>query len=211
MPITVTFFEIPAIIGVKSNITTFNYVCRFIVNIFYCGKIIFNGFNHADIKGVKQVPWENNWPPWPHGDQNGHSQPWLSRDWAVTEPWSYWRCRDWAVTSPWLSCDLAVTELWPGRDWAVTSPSRDWAVIIWPGAVTTVVTVSSRWAHSELHRELTVTIFFSWKGITSAASLDNRYCEAIIPIIRGPCDITMGVACEMALTSSTIFVLYNVY
>ena len=90
-----------------------------------------------------------------------------SRDWAVTwavtelwpavtEPWSYWRCRDWAVTSPWLSCDLAVTELWPRRDWAVTSPSRDWAVIIGPGAVTTVVTVSSQWAH----RELTVTIFF---------------------------------------------------
>ena len=22
--------------------------------------------------------------PWAHGDQNGHSQPWLSRDWAVT-------------------------------------------------------------------------------------------------------------------------------
>ena len=48
--------------------------------------------------------------------------------------------------------------MWPCRDWAVTSPSRDWAVIIGPGAVTTVVTVSSRWAHCEL----TVTIFFSW-------------------------------------------------
>ena len=102
---------------------------------------------------------------WAHGDQNCHNQPWLSRDlghdWAVTEPWSYWRCRDWAVTLPWLSCDLAVTELWPRRDWAVTSPSRDWAVIIGPGAVTTVVTVSSLWAH----RELNVTIFFSWDGI----------------------------------------------
>ena len=64
------------------------------------------------------------------------------------------------MTSPWRSSDLAVTELWPRRDWAVTSPSRDWAVIIWPGAVTTVVTVSSQWAH----RELTVTIFFSWAG-----------------------------------------------
>ena len=85
--------------------------------------------------------------PWPG--------PWLSCDLAVTELWSYWRCRDWAVTEPWLSCDLAVTELWPCRDWAVTSPSRDWAVIIGPGAV---VTVSSPWAH----RELTVTIFFSW-------------------------------------------------
>ena len=61
---------------------------------------------------------------WAHGDQNGHSQPWLSRDqgrdWAVTSPWL--SC-DLAVTepwSPWLSCDLAVTELWPHRDWAVT-------------------------------------------------------------------------------------------
>ena len=70
---------------------------------------------------------------------------WLSCDLAVTEPWSCWRCRDWVVTSLWLSCDLAVAELWPRRDWAVTSPSRDWAVIIGPGAVTTVVTVSSRW------------------------------------------------------------------
>ena len=109
--------------------------------------------------------------PWAHGELTVSSRwpkwaqpvvtepwpgPWLSCDLAVTEPWSYWRCRDWAVTSPWLSCDLAVTELWHRRDWAVTSPSRDWAVIIGPGAVTTVVTVSSRWAH----RELTVTIFF---------------------------------------------------
>ena len=149
MPITVTFFEIPAIIGVKSNITTFNYVCRFIVNIFYCGKIIFNGFNHADIKGVKQLPWENNWPPWPHGDQNGHSQPWLSRDWAVTEPWSYWRCRDWAVTSPWLSCDLAVTELWPllavTEPWSFgPEPWPPWS--LWAhGELTVSYTVSSRW------------------------------------------------------------------
>ena len=81
---------------------------------------------------------------WAHGDQSGHSQPWLSCDLAMTEPWSYWRCRDWAVTLPWLSCDLAVTELWARRDWAVTFPSRDWAMIIGPGAVTTVVTVSSR-------------------------------------------------------------------
>ena len=76
--------------------------------------------------------------------------------WAVIELWP--SC-DWAVIilrMLWLSCDLAVTELWPSRDWAVTSPwlscdlSYDWAVIIGPGAVTTVVTVSSRWAHSEL-------------------------------------------------------------
>ena len=92
---------------------------------------------------------------------------WLSCDLAVTEPWSYWRCRDWAVTLLWLSCDLAVTELWPRRDWAVTSPSRDWAVIIGPGAVTTVVTVSWPWAH----RELTVTIFYGqqWIPITKAS------------------------------------------
>ena len=92
-----------------------------------------------------------------------------SRDWAVT--WAVialWPSRDWAViilkmpavTSPWLSCDIAVTELWPSRDWAVTSPwlSCDLAVYIlavtepWslgPGAVTTVVTVSSRWAHGD--------------------------------------------------------------
>ena len=45
-------WEIPAITGVKSNITTFNYISRLIVNIFYCSRIIFNGFKHADIKGV---------------------------------------------------------------------------------------------------------------------------------------------------------------
>ena len=95
-------------------------------------------------------PWEKNWPPWAHGDQNGHSQPWpgpwLSCDLAVTEPWSYWRCRDWAVTSPWLSCDLASCDL------AVTSPSRDWATIIGP-----------RSRDHRGHGELTVTIsLFHW-------------------------------------------------
>ena len=39
---------------------------------------------------------------------------------------------------------------------------------------------------------------------TSAASLDDRYCEATIPI--GECDLTMGAAHETALASSTIFV-----
>ena len=108
--------------------------------------------------GFLIFPWEKKWPswlltvssPWAHVDQNGHSQPWLSRDLG----------RDWAVTQPWLSRDHtedAVIELWRRRDWAVTSPSRDWVVIIGPGAVTTVVTVSSRWAYCEL----TVTIFFS--------------------------------------------------
>ena len=47
------FLEIPTIIGVKSHITTFNYVYRFISNMFYCGKIIFNGIKHTDNKGVK--------------------------------------------------------------------------------------------------------------------------------------------------------------
>ena len=81
-----------------------------------------------------------------------------SRDWAVT--WAVielWPSRDHiedAVIELWpcsdrLSWYLAVTELWPRRDWAVTSPSCDWAMIIGPGAVTTVVTVSSRWAHNE--------------------------------------------------------------
>ena len=45
--------KIPAIIGVKSNITTFNYVCRFCVNMCYSGRNRFNEFNHADMKDVK--------------------------------------------------------------------------------------------------------------------------------------------------------------
>ena len=69
--------------------------------------------------------------PWAHGDPNGHSQPWPSRDWAVI-----------ILKMPWLSCDLAVTELWPRRDWAVTSPSRDhWAPKPWPPW--------SPWAHGD--------------------------------------------------------------
>ena len=50
---------------------------------------------------------------WAHSDQNGDSQSWLSRDWAVT--WAMielWPSRDWAV--------ITVIELWPRRDWAVT-------------------------------------------------------------------------------------------
>ena len=43
--------EIPSIIGVKSNITTFTYVCRFFVNMFYCGRIIVDGFEPVDVKG----------------------------------------------------------------------------------------------------------------------------------------------------------------
>ena len=63
----------------------------------------------------------SQWPKW--------SQP------AVTEPWP----------GPWLSCDLAVIaviELWPSL--AVTEP---WS--LGPGAMTTVVAVSSRWAHGD--------------------------------------------------------------
>ena len=105
----------------------------------------------------------SRWPKW---SQQAVTEPWpgpwLSCDLAVNEPWSYWRCRDWAVTSPWLSCDLAVTQLWPRRDSAVTSPSHDWAVINRPGAVTTVVTVSSRWAHRELTVSSRWQFFFSW-------------------------------------------------
>ena len=121
---------------------------------------------------ISTYPREKNWPTWlltvssrwPKWSQPAVTEPWpgpwLSCDPAVTEPRSYWRCSQPAVTSPWLSCDLAVTELWPSRDWAVTSPWLSLAVTepwsLGPGAVTTVVTVSSPWAL----RELTVTIYF---------------------------------------------------
>ena len=45
--------EILAIIGVTSNITTLNYVCKFFVNMFYCGRNRKNEFKHADMIGVK--------------------------------------------------------------------------------------------------------------------------------------------------------------
>ena len=47
-------YEFLAIIGIKDNIKTFNYVCRLIVNMFYCGGILFHDFKHADIKSVRQ-------------------------------------------------------------------------------------------------------------------------------------------------------------
>ena len=88
----------------------------------------------ATVTAHGEVTVSSRWPKWSQS--------------AVTEPWpGPWLSCDLAVIilkMPWLSCDLTVTELWPRRDWAKTSPSRDWAVIIWPGAVTTVVTVSSR-------------------------------------------------------------------
>ena len=95
--------------------------------------------------------------PWAHGELTVSSRwpkwsqpavtepwpgPWLSCDLAVTEPWSYWRCSYWAVTELWLSRNLAVTELWPLL--AMTEP---WS--LGPGTVTTVVTVSSPWAHGD--------------------------------------------------------------
>ena len=47
-------WEIPPIIAVKSNVTTFLQVLRFVVNMFYCGRVAFTVFKHADIKGVRQ-------------------------------------------------------------------------------------------------------------------------------------------------------------
>ena len=105
--------------------------------------------------------------PWAHGDQNGHSQPWLSRDLGMIELWpscdhtedaviELWPRCDLAVTELWLSCDLAVTELWPLL--TVTEP---WS--LGPGAVTTVVTVSSRWP-----------FIFSWETLDH--SPESRLC-----------------------------------
>ena len=105
-------------------------------------------------------PWANGeltvrswWPKW--------SQP------AMTEPWP----------GPWLSCDHtedAVIELWPRRDWAVTSPwpllavTEPWS--LGPGAVTSVVSVSSRWP-----------FIFSW----DAANIDTVKCR-YNPVFGGP-------------------------
>ena len=44
---------IPATIDVIGNITTFNNIYRFIVNMFYCGRIPFHEFEHIDTKGVR--------------------------------------------------------------------------------------------------------------------------------------------------------------
>ena len=64
--------------------------------------------------------------------------------------------RELTVSSPWAHREFTVTKMVPAsRDWAVTWavielwPSRDWAVIIGPGAVTTVVTVNSRWDYGD--------------------------------------------------------------
>ena len=84
-----------------------------------------------------------------HGELTVTKMVTASHDWAMIE---LWPSRDWAVIilkMPWLSCDLAVTERWPLL--AVTEP---WSLA--PGAVITVVTVSSPRAH----HELTVTTYF---------------------------------------------------
>ena len=47
-------WEIPPIIAVKSNVTTFIQVLRFVVDMFYCGRVAFTVFKHADIKGTRQ-------------------------------------------------------------------------------------------------------------------------------------------------------------
>ena len=106
-----------------------------------------------------QVPWEKNWPPWlltvsspwAHRELTVTKMVTASRDWAVI----------WAVIELWPSRDHtedAVIELWPRRDWTVTSlwhllaVTEPWSLGLepWPPW--------SLWAH----RELTVTIFFSW-------------------------------------------------
>ena len=46
-------WKIPPIIAVKSKVTTFIQVLRFIVNMFYCGRAAFTVFKHIDIKGVR--------------------------------------------------------------------------------------------------------------------------------------------------------------
>ena len=47
-------WKFPPIIAVKSNVTTFIQVLRFVVNMFYCGRVTFIIFKHADTKGVRQ-------------------------------------------------------------------------------------------------------------------------------------------------------------
>ena len=47
-------WNISPIIAVKTNVTTSIKVLRFVVNLFYCGRVAFTVFKHADIKGVRQ-------------------------------------------------------------------------------------------------------------------------------------------------------------
>ena len=47
-------WKIPPIVAGKSNVTTFIQVLRFVVNMFYCGRVAFTIFKHANMKGVRQ-------------------------------------------------------------------------------------------------------------------------------------------------------------
>ena len=58
-------WKIPPIIAVKSNVTTFIQVLRFVVNIFYCGRVTFTVFKHADIKDLGEDM--ESGPPYPQG------------------------------------------------------------------------------------------------------------------------------------------------
>ena len=124
------------------------------------------------------IPWEKNWPPWLLTVTKMVT---ARHDWAVT--WAVielWPSRDHtedAVIELWPRRDLAVTELWPSRDWAVTSPSRDWAVIIGPGAVTTVVTVSSRW-------QFFSQLFCLRCNFVSISILENRGDTSLDPTFK---------------------------
>ena len=100
----------------------------------------------ATVTAHSELTVNSRWTKW--------SQPAVT--WAVIELWPSIAVI--ILKMLWLSCDLAVTELWPCRDWAVTSPSRDWAVIIGPGPVTTV---SSPWQ-----------FFFSWVWLVG--EVDNH-------------------------------------
>ena len=73
-----------------------------------------------NIQAHKKKIGHRDCSPWPKWSQPAVTELWPSHDWALI-----------ILKMPWLSCDLAVT-----------SPSRDWAMIIGPGAVTTV---SARW------------------------------------------------------------------
>ena len=48
------FWKIPPIIAVKSSVTASIQVLRFVVDMFYCGRVAFTVFKHADIKGLRQ-------------------------------------------------------------------------------------------------------------------------------------------------------------
>ena len=77
---------------------------------------------------------------------------------------------------PWLSCDLAVTELWPLL--AVTEP---WS--LGPGAMTTVLTVSSPWP-----------FIFSWVDTIWQCLLQMGHCSISLKTKRENLDITLNTS-----------------